>query len=216
MSKIEDRLDAEWRADMAAIGADTAGAAVAFQNLIQRHSEPHRRYHGLTHLDSLFLLLRDFAPAIAPGSQARLAVWWHDAVYEPKAIDNERQSANLARTDLAALGAGADLTEATADLILKTANHWESGPAGEAGDAFLDADIAILGAPPATYERYAAGVREEYAWAPDDLFRQGRRTFLRGALKRQRYFRTDVFESSFGAQARENLTRELDRLETGA
>lgn len=216
MNEITGNLEAEWRTDMAAVGADQNRATTAFKKLLDRHREPHRRYHGLTHLEALFGLLRDYAPAIAHGSPARLAVWWHDAVYEPKAIDNEQQSANLARSDLSLLGAGADLIEPTADLILKTKNHWESGPAGEAGDAFLDADIAILGAPSPTYDLYAAGVREEYAWAPNDLFRKGRGAFLRGALQRQRYFRTDVFEAAFGAQARVNLSRELERLEAGA
>lgn len=209
------RLEAEWRADMSAIGADAGPAAAAFADVVSRHSEPHRRYHGLAHLDALFTLLRRHAPAIAAGSGARLAVWWHDVIYDPKAQDNEERSAIHARDALTSLGCDPGRTGATADLILKTKRHWDSGPAGADGDAFLDADIAILGAPPEIYDRYAAGVREEYGWAPDDLYRKGRGAFLRGALSRQTYFRTSAFETAFAAQARENMARELSRLEAG-
>lgn len=206
------RLEAEWRADMAPIGADAALAAAAFEDIVVRHSEPHRRYHGLSHLVALFDLL---GTVVAAGSAARLAVWWHDAIYDPKASDNEEQSAHLARCVLLGLRASESLVDQTTDLILKTKRHWDSGGAGVEGDAFLDADIAILGAPPHIYDAYASDVREEYLWAPDDLYKQGRSAFLRSAIARERLFRTDAFEAGYAAQARENMARELARLESG-
>jgi len=206
------RLEAEWRAGMSALGADATLAASAFEDIVARHSEAHRRYHGLSHLVALF----DLIEAAPPGSAARFAVWWHDAIYDPKASDNEEQSAHLARCVLPGLRGPQQLVDETADLILKTKKHWDSGAAGPDGDAFLDADIAILGAPPARYRQYAQDVRTEYAWAPDDLYRHGRSAFLRGAIARDRLFRTDAFEAAYAAQARENMTRELAELEAGA
>ncbi len=208
-----DRLEREWRADMAALGVPEATSDAALADIVTRHSEPQRRYHGLSHLDALFKLLGQHAPGLAPGSSARLAVWWHDAVYDPKAPDNEERSADLARETLTALKTAPPLIEEVADLILKTKRHWDSGPDGADGDLFLDADIAILGAPPAIYDAYAAGVREEYNWAPDLLYRQGRGAFLRAALGREQYFRTALFETAYGAQARENMARELAKLD---
>lgn len=207
------RLEAEWRADMSAIGADSTLANGAFEDILARHSEAHRRYHGLSHLVALFDLI---GSVVAAGSAARLAVWWHDAIYDPKASDNEEQSAHLARCVLPGLRASQSLVDETADLILKTKKHWDSGGAGVKGDTFLDADIAILGAPSATYDAYARGVREECVWAPETLYKQGRSAFLRGAVARDRLFRTDAFESAYAAQARENMTRELAALEAGA
>ena len=205
-------LETEWRKDIASFSS--SAAAEIFADIVARHSEPQRRYHGLGHLTALLELLTKHAPQVQPGSSSRLAIWWHDAVYDPTRPDNEEQSAVLARKHLERLSATPDLIDDVGYLILRTKNHW-FGPSAEEGDLFIDADIAILGAPPAIYEAYTAGVRQEYAWATDDAFRAGRSAFLTKALTWPRLFRTDVFETAYAAQARENMARELASL-TGA
>lgn len=205
------RLTAEWRADMAALGAESGVAQSTFDEIIRRHSEPHRRYHGPGHLEALFRLLAMHAPDVKSGSSSRLAVWWHDVVYDPMASDNEERSADFAAAALPGLGATPDVVAEVARLIRMTKNHWAGGSANQ-GDLFLDADIAILGAPSAVYDVYAAGVRQEYIFAPDDIYRAGRSHFLSGALARDRYFRTDVFETAYAKQTRENIARELASL----
>lgn len=205
-------LESEWRKDTACFSSSEA--AGIFQALIARHSEPQRHYHGLSHLTALLHLLAKHASQTPPGSANRLAIWWHDAIYDPTAKDNEEQSAILARNDLAGLGAPVDLIDDVARTILATKNHW-AGPSLGEHDLFLDADIAILGAPPAIYDAYTAAVRKEYSWAPDDAFRAGRSAFLTDALTWPRLFRTDVFETAYAEQARANMRREHATL-TGA
>jgi predicted metal-dependent HD superfamily phosphohydrolase len=202
-------LESEWRKDAAHLSASEA--APIFHDLIARHSEPQRRYHGLSHLTALLDLMQQHAPHIAPGSASRLAIWWHDAIYDPQARDNEERSSDLAGEHLIRLGAPTELIEQTCTIILITKNHWD-GPSVGDGDYFLDADIAILGAPPAVYDAYAANVRQEYAFAPDDAFRAGRSAFLKSASARPRLFRTDVFEATYASQARANMQRELTTL----
>lgn len=209
MSGSLQQLESEWRKDAARFSASEAPQI--FDNLIARHSEPQRHYHGLSHLTALLDLLAKHAPHVQPGSPNRLAVWWHDAVYNPTAKDNEQQSAVLARDHLARLGSPPDLVEDVAAIIIATKNHWV-GPSLGAYDLFLDADIAILGAPPAIYDSYTAAVRKEYAWAPDDAFRAGRSAFLINALTWPRLFRTDTFETAYANQARANMRRELTSL----
>jgi predicted metal-dependent HD superfamily phosphohydrolase len=209
MSDLSGILEAEWRKDSAHLDARTA--ATVLNNLMNRYSEPQRRYHSRSHLCSLFYLMALHAPHIPPGTSPRLAIWWHDAIYDPKARDNEELSAELAREHLAQLGTPAALIQTTANLILMTKNHW-SGPSSGDGDYFLDADIAILGAPPRVYERYAADVRQEYAWAADPAWRAGRSAFLQSAGARPRLFRTDAFETAYGQQARFNMRSELASL----
>jgi 8-oxo-dGTP pyrophosphatase MutT (NUDIX family) len=75
----------------------------------------------------------------------------------------------------------------------------------------FDADLAVLAADTAEYDRYAAAVREEYAHVPDDQFVAGRSAVLRRLLKR-RIFSTTVMRPREAA-ARANLLRELRRLD---
>lgn len=206
MNKSHAQLVVEFRRDLTRFSSPESFDV--YKDLFARHSEPQRRYHGLSHLTALLDLLAMHASHLAAGSAPRLALWWHDAIYDPTAKDNEEQSADLARNHLALLSAPTDLIDEVAAIILMTKNHWEGGSAGD-GDYFLDADIAILGAPPAIYDAYTTGVRQEYAWAPEPAFRVGRAAFLTKALTWPRLFRTDVFEAGYATQARANMQREL-------
>jgi predicted metal-dependent HD superfamily phosphohydrolase len=197
-------------ADIAAVASEDEVVAIG-KDILDRHAEPQRRYHGESHLRALVDLMNTHAPDIPPASAPRLAIWWHDAVYNPQARDNEERSADLAREHLTRLGLAPAIIDETCRLILMTKNHWEGPSAGD-GDYFLDADIAILGAPPGIYDNYAANVREEYSFAPNDLYRAGRSAFLKSALARPRLFRTGIFESTYAAQARANMQRELASL----
>jgi predicted metal-dependent HD superfamily phosphohydrolase len=208
MADIPTTLRQQWEFDIAAIGAASHAANRVLADIVARHGETHRRYHSQQHLIALFDLLDQHASHLLPGSPSRLAVWWHDLVYDPRAADNEEQSANIARQRLDALGAKAPIIDETVRLILMTKNHW-SGPTAGDGDYFLDADIAILGAPSDIYDAYAIAVRQEYAFAPDDAYRAGRSNFLKAVLERPRIFRTGAFETAYADQARANIRREL-------
>ncbi len=53
---------------------------------------------------------------------------------------------------------------------------------------FLDMDLSILGAPEATFDRYEASVRVEYAHVPEQTFRTGRAAILERFLARAPLF----------------------------
>lgn len=160
------------------------------------YSEPHRRYHTVRHLRAVLGALHRWLGPELPES-LYLAVLWHDAVYDPRAADNEERSAALVHDARAQA------------LILSTKRH---EPVDEQPDALalLDADLWILGAPVRTYDRYAALIREEYAHVPDDAYRAGRAAVLERFLARPRLYFRDAPQRE--AQARGNLARELSRL----
>ncbi len=176
------------------------------EQLIAAYAERQRRYHGLGHV--LWLLEEEErrAALIQDRALVGFAIWFHDAVYDPKAPDNEERSAAWAREALSG-----DLAARVAALILKTKHH-AAGEAAPDEALFLDMDIAILGAPREAYARYAAGIRAEYAHVADDAFRAGRSAFLTSQQKLPRLFRTDLYENELGAGARANIAWELAAL----
>lgn len=186
----------------AAYAGDTADSRDEWSKLIARWSEPQRRYHTLEHL--LFMLELLAAQDAAPATM--LAAWYHDAVYDPTSSSNETDSARLAEEGLTRLGMD-ELTDRVRDLILLTAEHRR--PDGDEQAALLlDADLAILGQPPALYLRYVEGVRAEYAHVADDDFRSGRSAILRGLLEREQLFTHPAF-AGLETQARANVQAEL-------
>lgn len=174
-----------------------------------RYAEPQRRYHTLEHIQACLAELVNFE-GLTPAERAMLerAIWWHDAVYDPKAADNEERSADLARADLAGMGASPDEQDEVARLILLTKGHTVD-PADRLGAILVAIDLSILGAPAEAYDRYVGQVRAEYAHVPDALWRTGRAAVLRHFLDASRIYAEPAFHDRLEARARANLAREL-------
>jgi predicted metal-dependent HD superfamily phosphohydrolase len=185
-------------------------ALAAFDRLLACYREPHRHYHNLSHIAEMLDII-DRLQDLTPNPHAvRLAVWYHDAIYDPRDKYNEERSAALAGLELERIGVDPEVTRDVQRLILLT----KHGPVEEVdADAavLLDADLAILGARPQRYAAYAQAIRREYAWVPDDAYRLGRSKVLREFLDRPRLFRTDVMFGDREAQARRNMASELAR-----
>jgi len=197
-------MQGQWVRLLGGFGVPVADAYAPFDRLVAAYSEPHRHYHTLEHLGEMFRVVGRLPVADLPAVQ--LAVWYHDAVCDPKATDNEERSADWAESDLKAWGV--PQWAAVRALILATKHTAESPDAPDIA-AFLDADLAILGAAEVRYQRYAADIRREYEWVPDDQYRAGRRAVLEGFLNRERIYRTAVMSEEGEESARRNLTAEL-------
>lgn len=181
-------------------------------HLLGRYGEPHRRYHDVAHVAAVVGQVEELATQVALDRPEAVlfAAWFHDAVYDPRAPLNERRSADLAVESLAARGADEDLTARVERLVLATATHVPDAEGDVEAEVLLDADLAILASPPADYDRYAAAIREEYAFVPDAAFRAGRRRVLETLLA-QPLFRTEPMRA-LEAAARDNVIRELRTL----
>ena len=194
-----------WRA-LAGEGADALGEA-----LICAWGEPQRHYHDQSHLTWLLDEAEGREPLIRDRAFVGYAIWFHDAVYMPGEPDNEKLSADWARTSLAHKP---DLAQRVGHVIDMTKNHAEGEASGDAA-LFLDMDIAILGASWETYCRYAAGVRREFSQYPDGAFASGRGRFLEKQLGSARTFRTAHYETELGEAARANMRWELEEMRRG-
>lgn len=180
-----------------------------------RYADPKRAYHGEAHLEAMRALLSDLRPLCHDPDAIEIAIWFHDAVYEPLAADNEARSARLMREMLDSTVDPERLARAEA-MILATRAHElpRDLPCDLRQDCalFLDLDLAVLGADAERFARYERAIFTEYvvhAGVPEPLFRQGRRRVLARFLAREHLYLTAHFRARFEAQARRNLTRAL-------
>ena len=182
----------------------------------QCYAEPSRRYHTLGHvhavLDRADALAREPGCAPRDPSALELAVWWHDAVYEPGKAGNEAASAWLLRDRLRAYVDPAVLERAVR-LVHATDGHRADPASPDWPDVavLLDADLGVLAGTPDEYDAYVTLVRAEFAFLGDDDWRRGRGEVLRDLVSRP-LFRTAPMRAR-EQQARDNVARELAWLE---
>ena len=204
-------LPEAWLRATAAVGArgDVAEAGV---DLLGRYAEAHRRYHDLAHLDDVLRHVDELAVHTRDAHAVRLAAWFHDAVYDPTAADNEERSARLAETTLSALRVEDEVVDEVARLVRTTSAH--APPPGDSdAEVLCDSDLAILASSPEGYQRYVDAVRAEYAFLDDQTFARGRASVLRHLLDRDPLFATSTGRSEWEAPARANVIAELGRLD---
>jgi predicted metal-dependent HD superfamily phosphohydrolase len=206
-------LESNWLQLLADLGVGSEIARQEFDLVAAAYSEPHRHYHTLEHIGDMLALVDQLQRLAADSSAVRLAVWFHDVVYDPRSKDNEEQSALAAAESLRRLAVPAGIIAEVGKLIRATA-HLDPGPVptGSNSAVMLDADLAVLGAPGERYRRYAEGIRKEYGWVLDADYRPGRASVLAHFLARPRIYITSLMFSDLEAQARRNLAAELESL----
>lgn len=193
---------------------EPGGALIS--GLKARYAEPQRHYHTWAHIEALLGHFDDIEKQLHDPTAVRWALYWHDAIYDPQAGDNEDKSADLLREQAPAELAAEQLERADC-IIRATKSH--QVPSGltteEASDLalFLDIDLSILGAPQAVFDRYETQIREEYEFVPADIYRQARGGILKGFLARERLYFSEHYYALWETTARENLQRSITRLE---
>ncbi len=203
-------LDA-WRRLWTELGArDISGGLL--NQLLSAYSQPHRHYHTLQHLRECLAMAEAASAVASRPAEVELALWFHDAVYEPMRHDNEVRSADWAHASVLAAGSPPETADRVAALVLATRHDAEPAPADPDTDLLLDVDLSILGTAAERFDAYERAVRAEYAHVAPPAWRQGRQRVLAGFLARPRIFRTAVFHDALEAPARANLRRTLDRL----
>lgn len=174
--------------------------------LLARWREPHRRYHGESHLRHGL----DALGVLGATALERVAFWCHDAVHTNTTPDDELASAAVARELLAPHLAPEELAEVER-LVLVTVHH-QPEPGDDAGARISDADLAGLASDWDGYLRNVEGIRAELPALTDAAWREGRGAFLDGFLANERLFHTELGRMQWEPAARANLRRELQLL----
>lgn len=203
-----DDLFVNWQRAWGKVALGSTGKDV-FDSLVAQYGHPRRAYHNLDHIVDCLHWVDIVRRNLERAEETELAIWFHDAIYDPRRDDNEERSAEWAEMALRDARAAAGVVERVGRLIRLT-THKKQGLAGDA--AFLcDSDLAILGAEPARFNAYDAAIRLEYSWVPDDIFRRERGRVLAGFLDQARIYHTLFFHNWLEEPARANLRRTLAR-----
>jgi len=192
----------------------SAVAGTWYASVISRHREQHRSYHDLRHVRWVVRHigelahgreLDDLGATIAAG-------FFHDAIYDPAASENEAASAALAEVALGDLEWEPERVEFCTAMIIGTAEHrWETATSIDAAVLYA-ADLGVLAAPPAGYSDYVRNVRREYVHVNDVDWVTGRSAVVRSFLDRDAIFAPVLGLSEWELRARGNLAAELDSL----
>jgi predicted metal-dependent HD superfamily phosphohydrolase len=198
----------QWNDTWRRLGISAPVALLA--ELVARYSEPHRFYHTLQHLRECFAALEPASHLTDRLGEIKLALWFHDAVYDTRAQDNEEQSVRWAEQSLITHGGSPESAARVRELVLATKH--DAAPEGGDAKLLVDVDLSILGATELRFAEYERQIRQEYGWVPDDLFRQGRARVLASFLDRLSIYSTSWFAGRLEKQARKNLSRSLKEL----
>ena len=180
--------------------------------LAKLYEAEDRHYHDLGHIQAMLALAEEYRGLLDDPRAVEAAIWFHDAVYDSRAKDNEAKSAELAEKRLAGRASSHRLARIAA-MINATATHqlppFRDEDALNDAALLLDMDMAILGAEPAAFDAYEKAVRLEYGWVEEPMWRAGRSAVLKSFLTRPNIFYTQSFRDRFEARARQNLERSL-------
>lgn len=205
-----DDLQASWRRLWQRLGADDNGKTT-FDDLVARYGEPHRAYHTLEHVAACLKIFDEGRHLAEHPDEVEFAIWLHDAIYDPRATDNEVRSAALADDMLQRTGCGQGSRRRVHDLIMATCHRAQPMTLDE--QLLADVDLSILGETTDVFDAYRRAIRREYNWVSDEDYRAGRGALLRGFLERDRIYATTFYRMRFEVAAHANLTRELAALD---
>jgi predicted metal-dependent HD superfamily phosphohydrolase len=197
-----DLLIRSWHRAWSGLGASGNGDG-ARDELIARYNEPGRHYHTVRHLADCLAVFEPVYFLARHPAEVEMALWFHDAIYDVTRNDNEERSAELARLTLLSGGVDAAAANRVADLVRATGHTCT--PADNDARLLVDIDLSILGAPRTRFIEYEAQVREEYAFVPEAVFWNKRRSILQGFLDRTFIYTTPHFRAIYEQGARSNI-----------
>src|SRR5688500_4761545 len=131
MPTLEDaeRLRHQWLQLLERFRVPPTDAGPIFDVLAAAYSAPDRYYHTLEHLAEMFAVAARLTSITDDPAALHLAIWFHDAVYDPRAKDNEARSADLAVVLLGPVGVPRSTLDQVVTLIHATAHHSAAEPA---------------------------------------------------------------------------------------
>ncbi|MDO8640231.1 MAG: hypothetical protein Q7R33_01695 [Nitrosarchaeum sp.] len=183
-------------------------------DIIHEYNMSCRYYHTMDHVFAMFD--KSILQHVKQKPHYVLAALYHDIVQLPFETDrnNIEHSIRKARYDLVYRLGYTEEDFAIIQRLIRMTDHNPFYAKPETMDEKLikDADLAILGSKPKTFEQYEIDVRKEYLQHSDEKFRNGRIVLLNCFLLKKYIYSTSFFRKKYEKQARINIRASIARL----
>lgn len=198
-----------WTSLMVSLG-NPEGSDSVFSDIVARYKEPHRVHHKLGHIVMMLDELEQLDD-VDDNNEVAWAIWYHDAIYNPKVNDNEEQSAAFSKSMAKKLGLPDSFGDRGSGLILSSKHDTVSS--NHDNRILADLDLVILGKSEKEFDAYENGIRKEYRHVSQSEFCEIRSKILQSFLDRPSIYLTDYFRGKYESAARKNLERSIGQLQ---
>jgi len=178
-----------------------------FHSLQQAYAEKHRHYHTQQHINACLAHLDNSKHLATNPYEIEMALWFHDAIYQPYSSDNELKSALWAKKFLFDNNIDNAIITRVYNLIMVTLHNGLINTTDEA--LMIDIDLTILGSHADVYQLFEKNIRKEYRFVPYFLYKKKREEILQGFLDQARIYQAECFYTLFEGQARKNIQKAL-------
>ena len=185
-------------------------SAAIHQHLIDSYSEPQRFYHTLDHIEHCLSLFDKIRSEVENPEALELAIWYHDVVYTPGAIDNEQLSADqfMATSN----GVFDDALRDTIYRHIMATVHDVSEIKNTDTQYMLDIDLSSFGLPWPEFIRDSDNLRLEMKGQSDEVFYQKQAAFQDKLFGQPRFFKSEYFYRKYETQARQNRSEYFETI----
>jgi len=182
-----------------------------FKGIASQYEETHRAYHTFEHIDFCLNIFDKFRHLANNPDCLELAIIFHDLRYGtdvPARVNEEISALALVEVMLRYKCLWKDTLCGMSAVLATTHDHT---PSTDDNKLIVDIDLAGLGQPWDIFLENNRNVRQEYKDVPEDKFREGNGAVLQRFLDRTPLYYHPEIEARYGAQAKENLARWLNR-----
>ncbi len=206
------QLKQTWYKLIQSFSDDNDLAEKLWLEIVEQYSHKNRAYHNLHHIQSMLQECSKFEPELQNPELVKLAIWYHDLIYDAKRKDNELKSAERAKAVLQLLHLEPTHIQICYDLIMVTKSHQLEKTSPADSKYLVDFDLEVLSRSWEDYQLYSEQIRKEYWIYPGPLYRRGRKKALLQFLEREYIYQTEYYRTEREAIARENIEREINTL----
>ncbi len=181
----------------------------AFLNEMEEHyTSKTRFYHNLFHIKEMLLLYLRIKHLLTNPAEAYLAIVFHDIVYIPQSLENEKASYQFAQEYISRNLVFPEIELPRVEKMIECTGFHTKESHSFSGDEeiIMDMDIAILASEKFRLLEYERQIFQEYSTImTKQEYQKKRLEFFQALLKKRHIFSSSYFFSRYEESAQRNL-----------